>query len=304
MTELQPIVRTVSGKGIIKIPEGYRKARRILLYVDVIRPPSSEYANYAFNPSKSFYGHISFNLDSYVLDAYDINFKSQVYDIWTSQSTQNLLALICALENILDSFVQYAVSAGKPFTKNNSIKEFGYSTFLPDTLKFCCYADSALRLSLQGEELDRCDESHGDPAKPPPPPPPPPNFPAGIPVEVDSPYSGTSDNGDTVPNPIDRDDDPPPTQPCESYVVTFSYDSTSVGSPPARIENQTIRVWGVVGAISVGRDRRQNPQILLECQGLADYENCGEFRSVGITTQLGAGLSVEFSNATIDNVGS
>ena len=226
MVSLPGIVRVISGKGIIKIPEQYRRARRTMLYADVIRPPTRDYVNFTWNPTRHFYAHIAFCYGDYVFQEYDMNFQHQCWDVFTSQPSQNLLALICGVDNILDGFTQLAAGLEVEYIRENLIENFGFSTFIPDILRFNCYTDTAIRLVLTGEELEACSDEDGDATPPPPPPPPPTPVDAGTPVEVDPPYSGANDGGDTVPAPIDEPTPPPPPQgnPCTIYFVRFSYD--------------------------------------------------------------------------------
>jgi len=171
MAEIPPIERVISGKGIIKIPQAFNKARQILLYVDLLRPPTNEYQNYTWNPSRSFYAHVAFCIDNYVLYDYDVNFAQQVFQVFEGQDSQNYLALYCSHEDVLNSFVQYAVASGFPYFKNNSIKDYPYTVFIPNNIKFFCYTDCALRLTLSAREFFTCDPDAGQPTPPPPPPP-------------------------------------------------------------------------------------------------------------------------------------
>lgn len=296
---VQTITRLISGKGIIIIPEEYREARDIFLYVDLVRNATSEYRNLQWSPSQTFHAHVCFCIDEHVLQTYDVKHDAQVFQVFRGQASQNLLSLICATNDLLNSFVQYAVASGLIFTKNHSIKEHPYETFLPNNIRFYCYADCALQLVLKGTDFEKCDPTDGDDSPPPPPPPPPEKVPSGVPIEVSPPYD--NDEGeDTIPAPIDRDPVPPPVgEECEVYNLVFSYTATSDGNSN-RVENQLINVWGEYGAISSGRLPNNDPAIFLECRGLADFEACGEFRVVPITSLVNAGLSVEFSDATLD----
>lgn len=233
MVDIQPVTRTISGKGVIKIPDEFQEARQILLYVDLLRLPSSEYANFQWNPPKRFYAHVTFCKDEYVLYEYDVNFRKQVFEVYNSQPAQNLMATICALDNVLDSFVSFALSLGFFYTKNNSIEDFPFNTFLPNTIRFQCYTDCALRLVLSAEELRKCDPGDGEPVPPPPPPPPPdePPLPPGTPLSVSPPYEGENDDGDTVPAPIDEPDEPPLFPACSAVVVLTSTDEGNPGNP-------------------------------------------------------------------------
>lgn len=302
---LPNIIRTISGKGIVKIPENYEKARQILLYVDLLRPSSNEYANVLWSPSRHFYAHVTFCVGRYVLYSYDVNFKNQVFEIYNGQPSQNLLSLICAHENVLDSFVQYAVASGFVYSKNNSVKSHGYNTFLPDTIRFYCYSDCALRLSLIATEFDQCANDQGEPSPPPPPPPPPDAILPGTPVEVDPPYEGVDDGGDTVPAPIDENYTPPPFgEACTKYRVTISAKYRQSGADDQPITRDFL-VWGVVGDVTVQTDLGVfKSAVVLQCQGIAS-QPCGAFRGVDTLVIQGNpnGDPIRgYVDATIDNI--
>jgi len=220
---IEPITRTISGKGIIRIPSEFLQAREIFLYAQVLRENSTVYRNENVNPSESFFANITFCKDDFVLQRYSMDYDNQMWEVYSSQSSQNLLALICALDNVLDSFVSFALALGFVYTRNNSITDFPYASFTPNTIRFKCYGSTAIILTLDGNELTRCDEGDGSPSPPPPPPPPVTKVPPGTPVDVTPAYDGDNDNGDTVPNPIDEDAPPPgyPVGDCdEIYTVT------------------------------------------------------------------------------------
>ena len=103
MEALPDIVRTISGKGVIKVPKEWEDALNVFLYVQQIRDVKTPSLNLTFNPDKGFYAHVTFCIDDYVLYALDVNFKNQVFEVWDGQSSQNLLSLICAYDGILDS---------------------------------------------------------------------------------------------------------------------------------------------------------------------------------------------------------
>lgn len=230
---LETIDRTISGRGIIKIPESYQEARDVFLYVTLLRPNVSEYLNVQWNPPKKFLANVTFCLGDYVLSEHSVNYDKQVFQIYDGQSAQNLLSLICANDNILDSFVNFAQSLGLLYFKNNSITKHGYNTFVPDTIRFDCYGGTALQLSLRGNKLDKCKPDDGTPQPPPPPPVPFPPLPPDSPVEVSPPYDpNTGDDGDTEPFPIDNPEtDVPPTTACIRYAVGYRLTSPSYPNP-------------------------------------------------------------------------
>jgi hypothetical protein len=224
MAEALPeIVRTVSGKGVITLPEDYSSALQIYLYVQVLREPLTPSRNLTWNPDKSFYAHITFCIDDFVLRTEDVNFNNQVYEVHNGQSSQNLLSLICAYDGILDSFVSVGNVIGVTLSRVNLIKSHPFLRSHVNRIRFECFSSTALRLTLKGTALDKCDPQDGTSTPPPPPPPPVPPVPPGEPVEVSPPEEGSDDGGDTVPFPIDEMEptgDLPFGEECLLYKVT------------------------------------------------------------------------------------
>jgi hypothetical protein len=207
MTDLPEIVKVISGKGFIPIDEDYFGALQIMLYTQVLREPTNLSRNFTFNPDKSFYAHICFCIDDFVLQTFDVNFDQQAFIIHEAQAQQDLLSLICAYDGILDSFVVVASALATVISRINLIKNHPVLRFKPNRIRFECYADTALVLTLKGTALDKCKIEDGDNVPPPPPPPPVDKVPPGTPVDVTLPDDGIDDGGDTVPFPIDQ---PPP----------------------------------------------------------------------------------------------
>lgn len=299
------IVRTVSGKGVVKIPESYLQAKQILLYVDLLRPSSNEYANVLWSPSRHFYGHVTFCIDTHVLYSYDVNFARQVFEIYDGQPSQNLLALICSHENVLDSFVQYALASGFPYVKNNSIINFQHSTFLPDTIRFYCYSDCALQLGLIGFEYNKCADNQGEASPPPTPPPPVTLVPPGTPVEVSPAYDGESDEGDTVPAPIDEDFVPPPFgDACVRYRVTISASFRQSGAADQPI-TQDFLLWGEIGEAIIETNLSGfKTAVVVQCRGPASSP-CAQYRGYDTLVVQGTPNSDPnrgYVDATIDDI--
>jgi len=288
MTELPTITRTISGKGEIKIPIEYAKAKNVYLYTQVIRRVRTPSINFTWNPDKGFYAHVCFCIDDYVLQTFDINFKEQVFYIYDGMSAQILTSLICATRQILGA--------------QPSISVHTHNIFQPNRIKFECFADTAIELSLKGEKLDLCEESDSQPNAPPNPPPPIPELPPGTPTEVDPPYEDDPDGDNTDPNDGDEFKEEEGSGDCVTYNVTYSYDSISSGQTN-RTENQIINLFGPIGAIAAIQDVNGDPQITIECKGSPDFGNeCGAFAPLGVTTLTGAGNTVEFANPSIDNI--
>lgn len=251
---IDSVTRIISGKGIIRIPDEFLKAREVFLYAQVLRENSSVYRNESINPSESFFANITFCRDDFVLQRYSMDFDNQMWEVYSSQASQNLLAQICALDNVLDSFVSFAIALGFVYTRNNSITGFPYVTFTPNIIRFKCFGSTAIVLTLSAKELVRCDPGDGEPSPPPPPPPPVSKIPPTQPAPVSPPYEGDNDGGDTVPFPLDEPETPtlPTGEECEAYLVSVRVFGLP-GNPPEG-EIITLEVWGVIQSFSIDPD--------------------------------------------------
>jgi hypothetical protein len=214
--------RIISGRGTIRLNDDFKECKRILLYASVVRKPKSEYNNTQWSPDKGFYANLTFIFKDYVGLQYAMNFDQQFWTVHDNNAQQLGASLVCALENILDSFVQYAISQGIPYTKNNSIKGFAYSAFVYEAIRFRCYGGCALSLRLVGEKTEKCDENDAPSDYPPPPPPPTqPDVPPGTPIDVSPPYTpNTDDGGATIPDIDDSDQIPEPT--CNQRILNYT----------------------------------------------------------------------------------
>lgn len=203
--------RTVSGKGVLKVPSDGVRGRAFILFCTVVRKPPSPYLNLNWNPPKSRYGTLCFLRQGYLIDSRAVEFEKQVWDGINDISGQTLLAVKCAYDGILESFLNLARGlAGTPggiglttISVEDSIKDYENLLLSWDEIRVQCYADTALSLRLDALEYDVCDENKNKKKKPPPPPDIP-SVPSGTPVDVDSPYDdGNNDDGNTDPYPGD-----------------------------------------------------------------------------------------------------
>lgn len=251
-TEIPEIVRTISGKGVITIPENFVEALQIYLYVQVLRESQSVSRNLTWNPDRSFYAHVTFCIDNFVLWEYDVNFDKQVFLVHDGQASQNLLSLICAYDGVLDSFVQVGQILGTVLSRTNLITNHPYLRFQPNRIRFECFGSTALVLTLKGTFLEKCRPEDGSPVPPPPPPPPVPFVPPGTPVEVSPPEDGLDDGGDTIPFPIDEPPDPgidfPFGEECVLYNVTAVVSSINLENSPRTI---TLPVFGIISGARI-----------------------------------------------------
>lgn len=282
-TALPEIVRVISGKGIITIPEDYFSALQICLYVQVLREPRTPSRNLTWNPDRSFYAHITFCIDDFVLREEDVNFNSQVYDLHDGQSSQNLLSLICAYDGILDSFVSVGNVIGVTLSRTNLIKSHPYLRSRINRIRFECFSNTALQLTLKGTALEKCDPQDGTSTPPPPPPPPVTPVLPDEPVTVSPPEDGDNDGGDTVPFPTDSPEESgfPIGEPCESVTLAWS---TTDGNGNVTQITQTVfavvdgqRITGTPGSY----------EVFVTCQGNAST-GCIALQELNLFSYTGA----------------
>lgn len=288
MTDLPTVERLISGKGEIQIPESYKDAREAVLYCEVVRDATNKSLNTTYNPDKSFYAHINFMFGDYVVQTFDLHYDYQCFKVVDNMSAQIMLAIKCLAAEIAPT---------------SAVLGFKYNTYLANKIRFECYSSTAINLVLKGTELEFCDEEDKSPEDPPEPPPKLGKIPPDTTIEVSPPYPDDPDGNNTDPNEGDDIENPPGSQECQQYTVTYSYTAVSDGGAPNRISNQVIHAWGRIGAIVAGRDANSDPQIRLSCQGIVDFEQpCEEVREIGISTLTGGGLAVTFSDPNIDNI--
>lgn len=228
--------RTISGKGILIVPDNddVNKARLMTLYVSVIRRPINEYLNFKYNPPKGYYATLLFERETFVVREEVLEYPAQLWDFSPEKDYQNLYALDCVYEGILATFVNLGLAlALPPISVNNSIALYRHTDLWFDKIKVVCYADTAVKLTLESKPYDFCPEQPT--VEPDPPPPPPPvieEIPPGTPLleqnGVSPPYDGsTFDNGDTDPFELDLFNIPPGPEPsgeeCEQYAVRISW---------------------------------------------------------------------------------
>jgi hypothetical protein len=287
MPELIRVERIISGKGLIQIPTEYNNALDIFLYANLIRDSSNPSINFTWNPDKGFYAHITFCIDDYVLYGFDMNFKNQVWEIFTNQPSQNLLSLICQYDGILDSFVSVGNVIGITLSRTNLIKNHPYQRFRPNKIRFECFAECAIKLTLTGNELQKCNPIDGEETPPPPPPEPPTSLlPPTSPVEVSPPYEGENDGGDTVPFPIDSppDEEFPVGEPCILFRVIF--ETVDGGGNVGEIVEI---VFGVIDNVEI-EGSIGNYSIFITCQGNAST-GCIPIQRLQLSSYTGASIT-------------
>lgn len=242
--------RTISGKGMLRVPTELKKRRAVVLYCDLIRPPMSPYYNSGYSPPQSFYGNITFLREGYVIGEDKIKYKQQSWSDVPDITAQNLIAIKCMYKGLLQSFVNQNTALGLPVTGVvDLIQDYEYLDLMWDEARICCYASTALKLRLYALPNDKCQDDADKPRKPRKPPPPPPEVPPDDPVSVDPPYEDDPDNPDNVTEPYEGDEFPPDTEGevCQLYTFTFKFNIRGGGS-----QNEVVQLYGDYGEFGLG----------------------------------------------------
>lgn len=204
--------RTISGKGLLRVPTDAAKSRFYILYTDVIRKPKNEYLNYSYNSPRSRYATLVFYRNAYAMSALPVEYPKQSYDGVNDIAGQTLLAVKCAYDGILDTFVNLAAALAQtpggaglqPLTKTNLIKDYENLRLAWDEVRVTCYADTLIQCRLYRLKYDVCNPAFEKDFPPPPPPPPKTPIPPGTPASnLSDPYDGSSDSGQTAYYPGD-----------------------------------------------------------------------------------------------------
>lgn len=267
MANLQLIVeRLISGKGVVKLPkqDNAGAIRYLILYADVVREPKNKYLNYNYNPPKGRYATLVFLRNGYVVDEKTLDYDQQSWDGIQDIAGQTLIAVKCAYDGILDTFVNLSIALAStpgglglaPLSKVDLIKDYENLYLSWDEIRVKCYADTAIQFRLFTKKYDTCNPDKDKQDKPPPPPPPRPKVPAGTPIDdISPPYSsGSNDDGNT--DPFDGDNTPPPPPPdCSIVVVTTQETLDGFG-----IRNGTYRFYAPYSGMRIDPDDNQNLQ--------------------------------------------
>jgi len=239
--------RNISGKGVLRVPSDIVKRRLVVLYASVLRPPLSPYLNLAYTPPRGRYANLTFFRNEYVIGSAAMEFKQQSWDTVADITSQNLIAIKCAYEGMLQSLNNFAIALSLiPVSVVDLIKDYEYLDTAWDEVRVACINDTALNLRLYTLPHDTCDPDKDKPRKPPPPPPPPPEQPPGTPLDnLDPPYDGddTTDPypGDgTTPPPLE-----PPGEACVAYrMVVRAISDSAFGEPTPGYRDFTLEGWG------------------------------------------------------------
>ncbi len=221
--------RIISGKGLLRVPDNSDtdEARILTLYASVFRRPVNQYLNFAYNPPKSRYATLNFFRETFLLRSVAMEFPSQSWDFSPELNYQNLYALDCVYEGILQTFVNLGNALNLvPVSVVNNISSYRHTKLWFDEIKVVCYADTAIKLTLESKPYDFCPGQEDYQPDPPPPPPPvvssiPPGTPLGAGFPASPAYDGNNDNGDSVPFDGDESGIPPQLEgdTCSTYTV-------------------------------------------------------------------------------------
>jgi len=325
--------RRISGKGILIVPEDKRDFRRYTLTSSLLRTPINQFTDRDWNPQRSFFGNMVFFRDGTVIRDEPIIWEQQAWDFYPPYDGQTQLALNCAYQGILASFVNLGTALGLTVVSvQNEINAFTQLVDMWDTVQVKCFSSSAVELILFAEDFHLCADQPKNPSPPPkrepddPPPPPEPPFEPPDPenpenprvpppiTDISPPYEGEDDGGNTVPFQGDENEPPgPPTEglPCGRYEVTMKYTLTQAPFP-GDVQTVKVRAFGVIGQFTFSLPSSPaRANLFLECQGVFDRlatpaqetTTCLEFGQFllgnsGIT--IGAG--VEISDLFIESI--
>lgn len=231
--------RTVSGQGVLRVPALNNKFRAVILYCDVVRPPKNKYVNKNWNPERGKYAFLTFVRNEYVIGHDAMEFDRQSWDGIQDISGQTLIAVKCAYDGILQTFVNLSIALAAtpggvglmPINKVDLIKDYENLANSWQEVRIKCYADTAVQARLFALKYDSCTPDRDDERPPPPPPSPPPPVPPGTPLNnISPPYDRfTNDNRNTVPFPGDTPGIPP--NACQDVTIFLRADWLLNGSP-------------------------------------------------------------------------
>ena len=239
-------LRRISGTGIIQISADDLKLRRYTLFADIIRRPLTPYYNGSYEPSQTFYAHISLVFNDYLLQTLSMQYNAQIWSFDADISGQNLVAIKCEYLGILKSFANLGTALGLTVVSvENTIADYKYLPLPWNKIIIKCEADCAIQFALVGLPYDVCQGSYIDPSVSPIAPAKPTPVLPGVPTEISPPYPGDTISKKT---PLDETYTPPPTgNTCEpgllKFKVKYFYDN-QVKTDPFQIG-----VYGKVGTV-------------------------------------------------------
>jgi len=272
--------RTISGKGVLKVPDEEKKVRAYIIYVNVLRDPTNKYVNREWNPERSRYANLVFMRRDYVIDSKHVDFDGQAFDGVNDIAGQTMIAVKCMYEGILKTFENLghalALTPGGiglvVGSVEDKIKDYENLRNSWDEIRVKCYADTAIKIRMYTLKYDTCDPDKDKDKPPPPPPPPPPKTSPGTPVPNSDPYNADTDDDDnTEPYPGDEPQEPTQGEVCGLYQITYSFDVTFNDNPAGTVD-RTAKVWGKIGGMSVKVNSGSTSDIYLKCQGIREAD--------------------------------
>lgn len=264
--------RRISGRGVLKVPPAALEYRYYTMFVDLLRRPSNPYGSTDWNPTKALYARMAFRRDEYVVFDDTIDYEKQQFTYVNDISGQTLIAVKCAYEGILQSFVNLVTGLGGTpggvgiFVTGveNKIADFKTLALGWDEVLFRCYSDTALLIRFYGANYDKCNPEEDEGDNPPPPPPPEPPLPPGTPINnLSTPYDpDTNDDGNTNPFPSDNTLDLPFGIECTVYDV-----SVRVTTFTNELIDLTFRLFGEIDGAGIGGG---GAFVFIRCRGGRD----------------------------------
>lgn len=244
--------RRISGTGTLTLPTEL-SWRWFYLYLNVIRPPSIDYANFESLPSRGFYARICAMRDKYVLSYKEMRFRSEVIQIPRREGDDwQINPLICNFSAINFKLnLILAILGAPPPVPSEEIKWLPVEV-MPDRYQIACRDDTAIEIELYGIKIRKDCPEAGEGGAPPPdvPVPPPPSFPPGTPIEDISPPEPDFPE-DTVPFPDDEEEpsgELPVGDECQQVRVTGTVIQTSNNGQDITTFPFNVVLWGTVQA--------------------------------------------------------
>lgn len=304
---IQLSASTFSGKFPLPLAfPSLKKVRHVIISTDVIRKPTTEYMSKKTNPDESFYGTMMLCRDGYVQSRLDLKYESQTFELGDKNATNLYFLIHCTFNTIISGLINISADVGGGLERGETPEFFQPIQFLPDIIKFTCYADTLLKVVVRYVEFDVCTNQEPEAKVPPPPPKPDTKYPSGSPVGAVDGYSPKPFNtspGDYKPFPTDNDGNEggESGDSCQPLIVVTSYEVSSDGGNNWNTISSPINVFGKVGDISIGTRPNGNADVVLECQGIIDFQQvCGELEPRGITALDSPDFS--FRNAEIISI--
>ena len=224
---------------------------------------------------------MTFLRDKYVINHDRMEFDPQSWDGVTDITSQNLIAIKCMYDGILQSFENLV--AGLAFTPGglglqytgtvDLIKDYEYLNLSWDEVRVVCQGDAVVNMQLYALAHDKCEDEKDKPKKPPPPLPPPEKVPPGTPFTDISPPYDSQENPDNFTEPYPDDtttpSDFPLGEPETKYLVSIRVygnwaEPDGVEATKGKYADFDLTVWGEIYSIQTNRSQ---PAVYVDCHG-------------------------------------